>query len=106
MVSGVLCSLYIEQKAPPHPPLYPKDEAQPHPLFHQLQRGRSQVGDQRALTYFTYKYRQFRQMYLLCRLFLLIRLFGGVQAAEFSSRLSPSERKNTLKDFQQGNIQL
>lgn len=45
VVSGVLCSLYIKQKAPPHPPLHPKDEAQPHPLFHQLQRGCSQVGD-------------------------------------------------------------
>uniref|UniRef100_A0A667YJC5 ATP-dependent RNA helicase n=1 Tax=Myripristis murdjan TaxID=586833 RepID=A0A667YJC5_9TELE len=40
------------------------------------------------------------------RLFLLVQLFGGVQAAEFSSRLSPSERKRTLKDFEQGKIQL
>ncbi|KAM4711604.1 ATP-dependent RNA helicase DDX51 [Anableps anableps] len=40
------------------------------------------------------------------RLFRLVQLFGGVQAAEFSSRLSPGERKNTLKDFEQGKIQL
>lgn len=45
-------------------------------------------------------------MYLLCRLYLLVQMFGGVRAAEFSSRLSPAERKHTLKDFQQGNIQL
>ncbi|CAJ1077528.1 ATP-dependent RNA helicase DDX51 [Xyrichtys novacula] len=40
------------------------------------------------------------------RLFLLMQLFGGVQAAEFSSRLSPGERKKTLKEFEQGKIQL
>uniref|UniRef100_A0A3Q3WVK2 Helicase C-terminal domain-containing protein n=1 Tax=Mola mola TaxID=94237 RepID=A0A3Q3WVK2_MOLML len=40
------------------------------------------------------------------RLFLLVQLFGGVQAAEFSSRLSPAERRNTLKELQQGKIQL
>ncbi|XP_074541784.1 ATP-dependent RNA helicase DDX51 [Halichoeres trimaculatus] len=40
------------------------------------------------------------------RLFLLLQLFGGVQAAEFSSRLSPGERKKTLKEFEQGKIQL
>ncbi|KAM6992647.1 ATP-dependent RNA helicase DDX51 [Tautogolabrus adspersus] len=40
------------------------------------------------------------------RLFLLVQLFGGVQAAEFSSRLSPGERKKTLKEFEQGKIQL
>ncbi|CAL8311712.1 unnamed protein product [Boreogadus saida] len=40
------------------------------------------------------------------RLFLLVRLFGGVEAAEFSSRLSTAERKHTLRDFQQGKIQL
>ncbi|MED6265354.1 ATP-dependent RNA helicase ddx51, partial [Characodon lateralis] len=40
------------------------------------------------------------------RLCLLVQLFGGVQAAEFSSRLSPGERKNTLKDFEHGKIQL
>lgn len=106
MVSGVLCSLYIKQKAPPHPPLHPKDEAQPHPLFHQLQGGRSQVGDQQTLACFNYKRLRFWQIYMLCRLYLLVQLFGGVQAAEFSSRLSPAQRKNTLKNFQQGNVQL
>jgi len=42
----------------------------------------------------------------LLRLFLLVQLFGGVRAAEFSSRLSPAERKTTLKEFEQGKIQL
>ncbi|XP_044025588.1 ATP-dependent RNA helicase DDX51 [Siniperca chuatsi] len=40
------------------------------------------------------------------RLYLLVQLFGGLQVAEFSSRLSPGERKNTLKEFEQGKIQL
>ncbi|XP_028262381.1 ATP-dependent RNA helicase DDX51 [Parambassis ranga] len=40
------------------------------------------------------------------RLHLLVQLFGGIQAAEFSSRLSPGERRKTLKDFEQGKIQL
>ncbi|KAJ8285848.1 hypothetical protein GJAV_G00031630 [Gymnothorax javanicus] len=40
------------------------------------------------------------------RLFLLVQLYGGVQAAEFSSRLSPNERKKALKDFERGKIQL
>lgn len=40
------------------------------------------------------------------RLYLLVQLFGGVQAAEFSSRLSPGERKKTLKEFEQGKIEL
>ncbi|XP_069071271.1 ATP-dependent RNA helicase DDX51 isoform X2 [Pleurodeles waltl] len=40
------------------------------------------------------------------RLFLLIRAFGGVNAAEFSSLLSPSERQRTLREFKQGNIQI
>lgn len=40
------------------------------------------------------------------RLYLLVKLFGGVEVAEFSSRLSPSERKKTLKDFEQGKIPL
>ncbi|XP_008399689.1 ATP-dependent RNA helicase DDX51 [Poecilia reticulata] len=40
------------------------------------------------------------------RLYCLVKLFGGVQAAEFSSRLSPGERKKTLKDFEKGKIQL
>ncbi|KAM8831548.1 ATP-dependent RNA helicase DDX51 [Spinachia spinachia] len=40
------------------------------------------------------------------RLYLLVQFFGGIQAAEFSSRLSPAERKKTLKEFKQGKIQL
>lgn len=40
------------------------------------------------------------------RLFLLIKLFGGINVAEFSSRLSPGQRKKTLKEFEQGKIQL
>ncbi|XP_010874260.2 ATP-dependent RNA helicase DDX51 isoform X1 [Esox lucius] len=40
------------------------------------------------------------------RLYLLVQLFGSVQTAEFSSRLSPNERKKTLKEFEQGKIQL
>lgn len=40
------------------------------------------------------------------RLVLLLQLFGGIQALEFSSRLSPGERKKTLKEFEQGKIQL
>ncbi|XP_030622413.1 ATP-dependent RNA helicase DDX51 [Chanos chanos] len=40
------------------------------------------------------------------RLYLLVKLFGGVEVAEFSSRLSAGERKKTLKSFEQGKIQL
>ncbi|KAK3540211.1 hypothetical protein QTP70_028410 [Hemibagrus guttatus] len=40
------------------------------------------------------------------RLFLLVQLYGGVEVAEFSSRLGPSERQKTLKNFEQGKIQL
>ncbi|XP_027627174.1 ATP-dependent RNA helicase DDX51 [Tupaia chinensis] len=40
------------------------------------------------------------------RLFLLVRAFGGVNAAEFSSRLGPGCRKRLLKQFEQGKIQL
>ncbi|KAG7332126.1 hypothetical protein KOW79_003960 [Hemibagrus wyckioides] len=40
------------------------------------------------------------------RLFLLVKLYGGVEVAEFSSRLGPSERQKTLKNFEQGKIQL
>ncbi|RMC06021.1 hypothetical protein DUI87_17566 [Hirundo rustica rustica] len=36
------------------------------------------------------------------RLFLLVQAFGGVTVAEFSSRLSPNERKRTMKEFEQG----
>ncbi|XP_036434483.1 ATP-dependent RNA helicase DDX51 isoform X2 [Colossoma macropomum] len=40
------------------------------------------------------------------RLFLLVKLYGGVEVAEFSSRLSPNERQKTLKRFEQGKIAL
>ncbi|NXU72041.1 DDX51 helicase, partial [Oreotrochilus melanogaster] len=40
------------------------------------------------------------------RLFLLVKAFGGVTVAEFSSRLPPSERQRTMKEFEQGKIQL
>lgn len=40
------------------------------------------------------------------RLYMLVKLFGGVDVAEFSSRLSPSERQKTLKDFEHGKIPL
>lgn len=46
MFLGVLRALYIKQKAPPHPPLHPAHETQPHPLFHQLQGDCTQVGEQ------------------------------------------------------------
>ncbi|PIO14113.1 hypothetical protein AB205_0173320, partial [Aquarana catesbeiana] len=39
-------------------------------------------------------------------LFLLVKLYGGITVAEFSSRLSPGERKKTLKEFEQGKLQL
>ncbi|XP_051508423.1 ATP-dependent RNA helicase DDX51 [Myxocyprinus asiaticus] len=40
------------------------------------------------------------------RLYLLVKLFGGVEVAEFSSRMGPSERQRTLKEFEQGKILL
>nr|XP_014126973.1 ATP-dependent RNA helicase DDX51 [Zonotrichia albicollis] len=40
------------------------------------------------------------------RLFLLVQAFAGVTVAEFSSRLTPNERKRTMKEFEQGKIQL
>ncbi|KFP70474.1 ATP-dependent RNA helicase DDX51, partial [Acanthisitta chloris] len=40
------------------------------------------------------------------RLFLLVQAFGGVTVAEFSSRLPPKERRRTMKEFEQGKIQL
>uniref|UniRef100_A0A8C3C4I3 ATP-dependent RNA helicase n=1 Tax=Cairina moschata TaxID=8855 RepID=A0A8C3C4I3_CAIMO len=40
------------------------------------------------------------------RLFLLIQAFGGITVAEFSSRLPPGERQRTIKEFEQGKIQL
>ncbi|TSL97350.1 ATP-dependent RNA helicase DDX51 [Bagarius yarrelli] len=35
-----------------------------------------------------------------------MKLYGGVEVAEFSSRLSPGERIKTLKSFEKGKIQL
>ncbi|XP_043834628.1 ATP-dependent RNA helicase DDX51 [Dromiciops gliroides] len=40
------------------------------------------------------------------RLFLLVKAFGGVSVAEFSSRFGPGQRKTILKQFEQGKIQL
>uniref|UniRef100_UPI00398ECB30 ATP-dependent RNA helicase DDX51 isoform X2 n=1 Tax=Pristiophorus japonicus TaxID=55135 RepID=UPI00398ECB30 len=40
------------------------------------------------------------------RMYLLLRAFGGIQVAEFSSRLSPNERRKTLKEFEQGKLQV
>ncbi|XP_062821322.1 ATP-dependent RNA helicase DDX51 [Anolis carolinensis] len=40
------------------------------------------------------------------RLFLLVKAFGGVSVAEFSSRLTPNQRRATLKEFERGKIQL
>ncbi|XP_005054824.1 PREDICTED: ATP-dependent RNA helicase DDX51 isoform X1 [Ficedula albicollis] len=40
------------------------------------------------------------------RLFLLVQAFGGITVAEFSSRLPPNERRRTMKEFEQGKIQL
>ncbi|KAM7034353.1 ATP-dependent RNA helicase DDX51 [Acridotheres tristis] len=40
------------------------------------------------------------------RLFLLVQAFGGITVAEFSSRLPPNERRRTMKEFDQGKIQL
>ncbi|XP_078082930.1 ATP-dependent RNA helicase DDX51 [Mustelus asterias] len=40
------------------------------------------------------------------RLYLLLQAFGGIQVAEFSSRLSPNERRKTLKEFEQGKLQI
>ncbi|KAL7884225.1 hypothetical protein AOLI_G00069950 [Acnodon oligacanthus] len=40
------------------------------------------------------------------RLFLLVKLYGGVEVAEFSSRLSPNVRQKALKRFEQGKIEL
>lgn len=40
------------------------------------------------------------------RLFLLVQAFGGVSAAEFSSRCGPGQRKAVLKQFEQGKVQL
>ena len=49
------------------------------------------------------------QICLLCichRLYLLVKLYGGVQVAEYSSSLSPPQRKGILRDFRLGKLQL
>uniref|UniRef100_A0A8P0N8S3 ATP-dependent RNA helicase n=1 Tax=Canis lupus familiaris TaxID=9615 RepID=A0A8P0N8S3_CANLF len=61
------------------------------PLFYQLPRELSQVSSLRLFP---------------PRLFLLVQAFGGVAAAEFSSRCRPGQRKVVLKQFEQGKIQL
>lgn len=102
--------MHDEQEASAHPSLHPVSEAPPHPLFHQLQRDGTQVGGTDGRTDGLASERlsvcRLIPSPLLSRLYRLVQLFGGVQAAEFSSRLSPGERKNTLKDFEQGKIQL
>lgn len=40
------------------------------------------------------------------RLFLLVKLYGGVQVAEYSSSLTPRQRKGILRDFKIGKLQL
>ncbi|KAJ7333122.1 ATP-dependent RNA helicase ddx51 [Desmophyllum pertusum] len=40
------------------------------------------------------------------RLYLLVKLYGGVQAAEYSSNLTPQQRKGILRDFKLGKLQL
>ncbi|XP_078740349.1 ATP-dependent RNA helicase DDX51 [Lampetra fluviatilis] len=40
------------------------------------------------------------------RLYHLVRLYGGVEVAEFSSMMSPAMRRKTLKRFQGGDLQL
>ena len=49
------------------------------------------------------------QIFLLCichRLYLLVKMYGGVQVAEYSSSLSPPQRKGILRDFRLGKLQL
>ena len=43
---------------------------------------------------------------MLCRLYLLVKLYGGVQVAEYSSSLTPRQRKGILRDFKIGKLQL
>ena len=35
-----------------------------------------------------------------------MKLYGGVQVAEFSSNLSPQQREGILRDFKEGRLQL
>lgn len=43
---------------------------------------------------------------MFCRLHLLVKLYGGVQVAEYSSSLTPRQRKGILRDFKIGKLQL
>lgn len=43
---------------------------------------------------------------IFCRLYLLMKLYGGVQVAEYSSSLTPQQRKGILRDFKVGKLQL
>ena len=43
---------------------------------------------------------------MFCRLYLLVKLYGGVQVAEYSSSLTPRQRKGILRDFKIGKLQL
>lgn len=40
------------------------------------------------------------------RLYLLVKLYGGVQVAEYSSSLTSQQRKAILRDFKLGKLQL
>ena len=40
------------------------------------------------------------------RLYLLVKLYGGVEVAEYSSSLTPPQRKGILRDFRLGKLQL
>lgn len=40
------------------------------------------------------------------RLYLLMKLYGGIEVAEYSSSLSPPQRKGILRDFRLGKLQL
>ena len=43
---------------------------------------------------------------MFCRLYLLVKLYGSVQVAEYSSSLTPRQRKGILRDFKIGKLQL
>jgi len=65
------------------------------------------IGSNKYVMSFSYDHLSVQFLsFCLTRLYLLVKLFGGVEVAEFSSRLSPSERQKTLKDFEQGKIPL
>ena len=45
-------------------------------------------------------------VFIFDRLYLLVKLYGGVQVAEYSSSLTPQQRKAILRDFRLGKVQL